>query len=159
MCRATAGRAVCGPHADHPRPLSPHCNPRRSRWVSNRRRSVFYSRIPLSSLFYSRIPLLILDSSAGFLIGAGGAEHSYLMYGTSWTSDKGWPWSPLFDLEYGKPLGAPKRSEVAGGNVVWERKFASGAVATVTCPPKSSSCPGNITGITIPPAPTAAGAH
>jgi hypothetical protein len=106
-------------------------------------------------IIHARSPhTAIMDAVAGFLIGAGGAEHSYLMYGTSWTSDKGWPWSPLFDLEYGKPLGPPKRSEVAGGNVVWERRFASGAVATITCPPKSRSCPGNITGITIPPAQT-----
>jgi hypothetical protein len=106
-------------------------------------------------IIHARSPhTAIMDAVAGFLIGAGGAEHSYLMYGTSWTSDKGWPWSPLFDLEYGKPLGPPKRSEVVGGNVVWERRFASGAVATITCPPKSRSCPGNITGITIPPAQT-----
>ena len=97
----------------------------------------------------------ILDAVAGYLIGAGGASHSYLMYGTSWTSDRGWPWSPLFDIAYGKPLGPPTRSIVAS-NVVWERRFSSGAVATVTCPPKSKSCPGNITGIPVtshPPPP------
>eukprot|EP00038_Savillea_parva_P010380 m.189915 g.189915 ORF g.189915 m.189915 type:complete len:412 (-) comp17888_c0_seq1:248-1483(-) len=91
----------------------------------------------------------IMDAVAGFLIGAGGANHSYLMYGTSWTSDKGWPWSPLFDIEYGKPTGPPTRT-MDGNNTVWQRHFTSGAVATVTCPPKSRSCPGNITGISIP---------
>lgn len=91
----------------------------------------------------------ILDAVAGFLIGAGGASHSYLMFGTSWTSDKGWPWSPLFDFKYGEPLGPPSRTMV-GNNTLWERKFASGAVATVNCPPQSRSCPGNITGVFIP---------
>ena len=105
-------------------------------------------------IIHARAPhTAIMDAVAGFLIGAGGALHSYLMYGTSWTSDKGWPWSPLFDLKYGNPLGPPTRSIVAVGNVsnvVWERRFSSGAVATVTCPPKSRSCPGNITNITLP---------
>lgn len=101
-------------------------------------------------IIHARAPhTAILDAVAGYLIGAGGAPHSYLMYGTSWTSDRGWPWSPLFDFEYGKPLGPPTRSIVAT-NVVWERRFSSGAVATVTCPPASRSCPGNITGINIP---------
>jgi len=101
-------------------------------------------------IIHARSPhTAILDAVAGYLIGAAGAQHSYLMYGTSWTSDRGWPWSPLFDIEYGKPLGPPTRS-VVGPNVVWERRFASGAVATVTCPPKSRSCPGNITGIKLP---------
>lgn len=54
-------------------------------------------------LIHARSPhTAILDAVAGYLIGAGGATHSYLMYGTSWTSDKGWPWSTLFDIEYGK---------------------------------------------------------
>jgi len=101
-------------------------------------------------IIHARSPhTAIVDAVAGYLVGAGGASHSYLMYGTSWTSDSGWPWSPLFDLEYGNPLGPPTRTVVAG-NVVWERRFSSGAVATVTCPPKSRSCPGNISGIPIP---------
>lgn len=91
----------------------------------------------------------IVDAVAGFLIGAGGAQHTYLMFGTSWTSDKGWPWSPLFDVEYGTPLSPPSRKQV-GDNIVWSRTFSSGAVATVTCPPKSRSCPGNVTGISLP---------
>eukprot|EP00040_Diaphanoeca_grandis_P014648 m.74461 g.74461 ORF g.74461 m.74461 type:complete len:403 (-) comp24661_c1_seq1:335-1543(-) len=100
-------------------------------------------------IIHARSPrTAIVDAVAGFLVGAGGASHSYLMYGTSWTSDKGWPWSPLFDFEYGKPLGPPTRTIVAT-NVVWERRFTSGAVATVTCPPNSRSCPGNITGVNI----------
>ena len=54
-------------------------------------------------IIHARSPhTAILDAVAGYLIGAGGATHSYLMYGTSWTSDKGWPWSALFDIEYGK---------------------------------------------------------
>lgn len=101
-------------------------------------------------IIHARAPhTAIVDAVAGYLIGAGGAPHSYLMYGTSWTSDRGWPWSPLFDVEYGTPLGAPTRANVSG-NIVWERRFSSGAVATVTCPPKSRSCPGNITGIQVP---------
>lgn len=101
-------------------------------------------------IIHARSPhTAIVDAVAGYLIGAGGASHSYLMYGTSWTSDRGWPWSPLFDVKYGHPLGPPKRSMVAGGNIVWERRFSSGAVATVTCTPKSRSCPGNITGIDL----------
>jgi hypothetical protein len=102
-------------------------------------------------IIHARAPhTAIMDAVAGFLIGAGGATHSYLMYGTSWTSDKGWPWSPLFDVEYGSPLGPPTRTLETGGNIVWERHFSSGAVATVTCPPSSRSCPGNVTGIHIP---------
>ena len=102
-------------------------------------------------IIHARSPhTAILDAVAGYLIGAGGAAHSYLMYGTSWTSDRGWPWSPLFDIEYGQPLGPPTRT-AAGNNTVWQRKFASGAVATVTCEPNSRSCPGNITGIHVPP--------
>jgi len=101
-------------------------------------------------IIHARSPhTAILDAVAGYLIGAGGATHSYLMYGTSWTSDKGWPWSTLFDIEYGKPLGPPTRT-IVGNNTLWERRFSSGAVATVTCPPKSRSCPGNITGISLP---------
>jgi hypothetical protein len=99
-------------------------------------------------IIHARSPrTAIVDAVAGFLIAAGGANHSYLMYGTSWTSDRGWPWSSLFDVKYGKPLGPPTRTSDANGTVVWERHFTSGAVATVTCPPKSRSCPGNITGI------------
>eukprot|EP01047_Picozoa_sp_COSAG01_P051223 COSAG01_NODE_5258_length_4379_cov_23.575467_3_plen_412_part_00 len=102
-------------------------------------------------IIHARSPhTAIVDAVAGFLIGAGGANHSYLMYGTSWTSDRGWPWSPLFDFKYGQPLGPPTRNLVVPGDiVVWERRFTSGAVATVRCAPKSRSCPGNITGIPI----------
>ena len=100
-------------------------------------------------IIHARAPhTAIMDAVAGYLIGAGGASHSYLMYGTSWVSDRGWPWSPLFDVEYGKPLGPPTRT-VSGNDTIWERHFSSGAVATVTCPPKSRSCPGNITGIKL----------
>lgn len=102
-------------------------------------------------IIHARAPhTAIVDAVAGYLIGAGGATHSYLMYGTSWTSDNGWPWSPLFDIKYGKPLAPPTRTFDPKTNVtVWERRFSSGAIATVTCGLKDRSCPGNVTGITI----------
>eukprot|EP00937_MAST-01D_sp_MAST-1D-sp2_P006069 g6069.t1 len=85
-------------------------------------------------IIHARSPhTAILDAVAGYLIGAGGATHSYLMYGTSWTSDKGWPWSPLFDIEYGQPLGPPMRT-ASGNNTVWQRKFASGAGRSAAAP-------------------------
>eukprot|EP00041_Stephanoeca_diplocostata_P012338 m.207088 g.207088 ORF g.207088 m.207088 type:complete len:334 (+) comp18915_c0_seq1:382-1383(+) len=103
--------------------------------------------------FVKRHPSIgLTDALAAFLVAAGGASHSYFQYSsTDWTSDKGWPWSPFYDAQYGAAMGPPIITTYGPNQtgVVWERKFSSGAVATVNCTPPSEQtrfewCHGNI---------------
>jgi hypothetical protein len=48
------------------------------------------------------------DALAAFLIAAGGAKHSYFQYSAAdWTVDRSWPWSALYEVNYGVATGPP----------------------------------------------------
>ena len=107
-----------------------------------------------------------LDTMAAFLIGAGGASHSYYQYSSGWY-DSNWKWDPLWDIAYGLPTGPPAISTY-GVNAtapqtgqVWVRQFDGGNITvSFNCTPpemRVAWCTGDISWPGKPtPAPTPA---
>lgn len=108
---------------------------------------------PTSVKRHPGIPLL--SAVAAYLVSAGGATHSYFQYSSQdWTSDRSWPWSTLYEQEYGEAVGPPIVTNYGANltGVKWTRHFSKGAVATVDCAPCGGSlprcgawCVGNVT--------------
>ena len=113
----------------------------------------------------------LTDALAAFLIASGGAPHTYFQYSQAdWTIDKDWPWSPLYEINYGVATGPPTvtyygvNSTAPKTGEIWLRHYDHGNITvkvnctpTIPAPPRFEWCKGDISwpGKPTPPAPQA----
>jgi hypothetical protein len=102
-----------------------------------------------------RPPISLTDALAAFLIGSGGAPHTYFQYSAAdWTVDSSWSWSSLYEIAYGDATGPPTityygmNTTAPKTGEVWERQFDHGNITvTVNCTPpemRIAWCKGDI---------------